>query len=186
MPPENEIRQLVRENLLRFNEAIASKSFDAFYDSVSTHWQEQLTKGQLQRAFQPFMDQNISIANIANATPGRNRAIGSEGHNGTLVYLLESLVALGKSEERWKTQEAERSAAAHKEWEHQSARLLSQEAEKSRRLDATLAAEQERSKKLETALAQMNSRKVKMGHPATQITNFAKMLGAAPDLPWYD
>ncbi|MDR3402112.1 MAG: hypothetical protein P4L99_06395 [Chthoniobacter sp.] len=81
MPPENEIRQLVRENLLHFNEAIASKSFDAFYDSVSAHWQEQLTKGQLQRAFQPFIDRNISIANIANATPVFDEppAVNSEG-----------------------------------------------------------------------------------------------------------
>jgi len=69
MPPENEIRQLVRENLLRFNEAIESKSFDAFYEAVSVHWQDQLTKGQLQRAFQPFIDQKISIAGIANANP---------------------------------------------------------------------------------------------------------------------
>jgi len=81
MPPENEIRQLVRENLLHFNEAIMSKSFDAFYDSVSAHWQEQLTKGQLQRAFQPFIDRNISIANIANATPvfDEPSAVNSEG-----------------------------------------------------------------------------------------------------------
>jgi len=53
VPPENEIRQLVRDNLLRFDEAIKSQSFDAFYESIAVHWQDQLTKGQLQRAFQP-------------------------------------------------------------------------------------------------------------------------------------
>jgi hypothetical protein len=81
MPPENEIRQLVRDNLLRFNEAIASRSFDAFYDSVATHWQDQLTKGQLQRAFQPFIDQKINLGGVANATPifDEAPAISSEG-----------------------------------------------------------------------------------------------------------
>lgn len=81
MPPENEIRQLVRENLLRFNEAIASQSFDSFYDSVATHWQDQLTKGQLQRAFQPFVDQKINLGGIANANPVFDEApaINSEG-----------------------------------------------------------------------------------------------------------
>jgi hypothetical protein len=81
MPPENDIRQLVRANLLRFNEAIESQSFDAFYDSVATHWQDQLTKGQLQRAFQPFIDQKMNVASIANANPVFDEppAINSEG-----------------------------------------------------------------------------------------------------------
>lgn len=81
MPPENEIRQLVRENLLRFNEAIASQSFDAFYESVAVHWQDQLTKGQLQRAFQPFIDKKINLAAIGQANPVFDTApsVNSEG-----------------------------------------------------------------------------------------------------------
>jgi hypothetical protein len=81
MPAENEIGQLVRDNLLRFNEAIGSESFDAFYDSVSTHWQDQLTKGQLQRAFQPFIDQKINISQVKTATPifDTPPAVNSEG-----------------------------------------------------------------------------------------------------------
>ena len=67
-------------------------------------------------------------------------------------HQAESLVALSKAEERWKTQEAERSAAARDEWQQQSARLLSHEADKSRRLEATLVAEADKSKKLEVAL----------------------------------
>jgi len=50
VPPEEEVRMLIRDSLLRFNEAIASRSFDAFYDFVARKWQDQLTKGQLQRA----------------------------------------------------------------------------------------------------------------------------------------
>jgi hypothetical protein len=69
MPPEADVRKLVRENLLSFNEAIASKSFDAFYDSVSTKWQDQLTKGQLQRAFQPFIDKKIDISGVGHVEP---------------------------------------------------------------------------------------------------------------------
>jgi hypothetical protein len=63
-PPENEVRQIVEDSLLRFNEAIAQKSFDNFYDSVSRKWQDQLTKGQLQRAFQPFVDKKVNIGGI--------------------------------------------------------------------------------------------------------------------------
>lgn len=63
-PPEKEIRRLVRDNLLMFHDAIAAKSFDAFYDSVSRRWQDQLTKGQLQRAFQPFIEKQVSIDGI--------------------------------------------------------------------------------------------------------------------------
>jgi hypothetical protein len=80
-PPEKEVRGLLRENLLNFNEAIAARSFDAFYDSVSRKWQDQLTKGQLQRAFQPFIDKQVSIGGIReqeaifDAAP----AVNSEG-----------------------------------------------------------------------------------------------------------
>jgi hypothetical protein len=81
MPPETEIRQLIRENLVRFNDAIATKSFDSFYDSVSTKWQDQLTKGQLQRAFQPFIDKKIDISGVTQIDPVFDTAptVNSEG-----------------------------------------------------------------------------------------------------------
>jgi hypothetical protein len=81
VPPENEIRQLVHDNLMRFDEAIKSQSFDAFYDSIAVHWQDQLTKGQLQRAFQPFIDQKVSLAGISQANPVFDvpPAVNSEG-----------------------------------------------------------------------------------------------------------
>lgn len=75
VPPELELRQLVRDNLLRFNEAITSKSFDAFYDSVSRKWQDQLTKGQLQRAFQPFIDKQIDLSGIQKVEPIWNSSV---------------------------------------------------------------------------------------------------------------
>jgi hypothetical protein len=80
-PPEEEVRMLVRDNLLRFNNAIATESFDEFYDSVSRKWQEQLTKGQLQRAFQPFIDKKVSIAAVGETEAVLDAApsVNSEG-----------------------------------------------------------------------------------------------------------
>lgn len=76
-PPLNEIRQLVRDSLLHFNAAIAAKSFDSFYDYVSLAWQTgsltngeyQLTKGQLQRAFQPFIDHKVDLSEVGKLDP---------------------------------------------------------------------------------------------------------------------
>ncbi len=65
VPPEADLRNLV-ENLRRFNKAIASKSFDVI---LSLKWQDQLTKGQLQRAFQPFIDKHVDLAVIEKADP---------------------------------------------------------------------------------------------------------------------
>jgi hypothetical protein len=91
-PPEAELRQLVRDNLLRFNDAIATKSFDAFYDSVSVAWQtgkltqgqNQLTKGQLQRAFQSFIDQQVNISAIQKVEPVWDAPV-SVGTDGLLI-----------------------------------------------------------------------------------------------------
>ena len=69
MPDEQTIRQLALETLLKFNDAIARNSFDQFYENVSRAWQAQLTIGQLQRAFQPFVDKKVNIAHIADAEP---------------------------------------------------------------------------------------------------------------------
>ena len=64
----------------------------------------------------------------------------------------ESLIALGKAQEQWKGQEAERATAARNEWQQQSDCILSQEADKHRRLESSLAAESDKSRKLEAAL----------------------------------
>lgn len=96
-PPENEVRQLVEDNLLRFNEAIAQKSFDTFYDSVSRKWRDQLTKGQLQRAFQPFIDKKVNISAIRGmqAVLDSEPVVNSEGlllvsgHYPTLPYRVQ-------------------------------------------------------------------------------------------------
>ncbi len=89
VPPEAELRQLVRGTLLSFNEAITTNSFDAFYDSVSVAWQTgkftqgqgQLTKGQLQREFQPFVEKKVDISSIKSVEPVWTApvAVGTDG-----------------------------------------------------------------------------------------------------------
>ncbi len=84
VPPEEDLRQLVRDSLLQFNDAITTKSFDAFYDSVSVKWQEQLTKGQLQRAFQSFIDKQVNLAGIQKVEPVWSAPV-TVGTDGLLV-----------------------------------------------------------------------------------------------------
>lgn len=64
VPSPKAAQKLARESLLLFNTAVQKRSFSEFYASVSLAWQEQLTVGQLKRAFQPFMDANVDISAI--------------------------------------------------------------------------------------------------------------------------
>jgi hypothetical protein len=66
MPDDEAQRRLVRETLLSFNDAVQQQSFSDFYEGVSKAWRAQLTKGQLQRAFQPFLDKKVDISGIKN------------------------------------------------------------------------------------------------------------------------
>lgn len=64
VPDDKEVRALIGETLLLFNDAIQQKSFAEFYERVSLAWQKQLTQGQLQRAFQPFIDKEVDLGGI--------------------------------------------------------------------------------------------------------------------------
>lgn len=81
MPPEAAIKALATESLLQFNDAIQKQSFREFYETTSRAWQGQLTLGQLSRAFQPFIDSQVNIANIAGTEPVLDPppSINSEG-----------------------------------------------------------------------------------------------------------
>ena len=63
-PDEKEVRRLVRDNLLAFDQAVANGSFREFYEAVSDKWKEQLTEGQLERAFKPFVEKQFRVAAI--------------------------------------------------------------------------------------------------------------------------
>ena len=69
MPETQEVNKLIETHLMMFDAAIQEKSFDNFYDRVSRAWQAQLTKGQLTREFQPFIDKKISLAGIRGMEP---------------------------------------------------------------------------------------------------------------------
>lgn len=69
MPTPKELEALVRESLMLFNSAIAERNFANFYSKVSGAWQNQLTEGQLKRAFQPFIDSNVDIHEIQDLQP---------------------------------------------------------------------------------------------------------------------
>ena len=69
MPEEKAIKTMTNDTLLLFNDAIKQKSFSDFYTKVAVSWQRQLTEGQLQRAFQPFIDRNVDISQIATLEP---------------------------------------------------------------------------------------------------------------------
>lgn len=64
MPAEAEIRRMIEESLLLFNKSVLAGSFDEFYENVSKAWQDQLTKGQIKRAFQGFVDKEVDISYI--------------------------------------------------------------------------------------------------------------------------
>lgn len=69
MPDEQAVKQLVRETLGLFNTAVTGKSFTEFYGNVSTAWQSQLTERQLERAFQPFIDQGVNLSGALKLEP---------------------------------------------------------------------------------------------------------------------
>jgi hypothetical protein len=92
-PDEAAVKALVLDALLRFNAAVQEKSFLEFFEKTSLAWQDQLVTGEvlpgtprtmrkaltevqkeigaskLQRAFQPFIDQQINLAAIKDIEP---------------------------------------------------------------------------------------------------------------------
>lgn len=64
MPDEKALQELARETLLLFSDAIRQKSFADFYSKVAVSWQRQLTEGQLQRAFQPFIEREVDLSGV--------------------------------------------------------------------------------------------------------------------------
>ena len=81
IPDEATVQRMIQQTLAMFNDAVQQKSFNNFYQNISTSWQSQLTERQLQRAFQPFMDQEINIGGALNLKPVLDTApqISTEG-----------------------------------------------------------------------------------------------------------
>jgi hypothetical protein len=92
-PDEAAVKALVVDSLLRFNAAVQEKSFVEFFEKCSLAWQDQLVTGEvlpgtprtmkkaltdvqkeigaskLQRAFQPFIDQQIDLSAVKAVEP---------------------------------------------------------------------------------------------------------------------
>lgn len=110
VPADKEVRSLISETLLNFNDAIRQKSFADFYERVSTAWQKQLTQGQLQRAFQPFIDKEVDLSNIRglDAVIDPPPTINTEGlllingHYSTQPYQVHFALKFVYELPRWK------------------------------------------------------------------------------------
>lgn len=81
LPDEKEIRELVLRTLASFDQAVQQKSFADFYRDTATAWQKQLTVGQLERAFAPFIKAGVRIGGLRDAELQLDGppAINSEG-----------------------------------------------------------------------------------------------------------
>ena len=69
VPPPNELRQLLVESLLAFNQAVAAKDFTAFHASISALWQQQITPAKMKETFQPYIDKRIDLSNVVRVDP---------------------------------------------------------------------------------------------------------------------
>ena len=67
LPDEKEIKQMILRTLAQFDDAVTQKSFAEFYRDVSVAWQKQLTVGQLERAFQPFISAGVRFGGLKEA-----------------------------------------------------------------------------------------------------------------------
>jgi hypothetical protein len=63
-PADAELRKLVRQTLLDFNEAVQAKDFAAFHARASTPLRQQITPDKLREAFQAFIDRKVNIAPV--------------------------------------------------------------------------------------------------------------------------
>ena len=91
-PNEQVVRDLIRDSLLRFSDAVKQKDFTEFFEKCSLAWQDQLVTGEvspnpgtmrrvlterqkeigagrLQHAFQPFIEKEVSLDNIRDKEP---------------------------------------------------------------------------------------------------------------------
>lgn len=70
VPPEKELKTLVRDSLLAFNDAVQEKNFAGFYKhELATAFRDQMSLEKFNTAFQPFLEKGYDISNIKNSDP---------------------------------------------------------------------------------------------------------------------
>ena len=82
VPPEKELKVLVRDSLLAFNDAVQEKNFAAFHkQELATLFRDQMPLEKFTTAFQSFFDKGYDIADIKKSEPvfDEPAAIDSDG-----------------------------------------------------------------------------------------------------------
>ena len=68
-PAEAELKRLVLQTLLDFNEAVQAKDFATFHAKASTPLRQQITPDKLKEAFRAFIDRKVNIAAVKEVEP---------------------------------------------------------------------------------------------------------------------
>jgi hypothetical protein len=92
VPADAEVRGLVRQTLLDFNQAVRAKDFKNLHAGISELWKEDISPQGLQQVFQTFIDNGVDIGGVADAVavfdaPPRcdeNSRLVLEGHYPTM------------------------------------------------------------------------------------------------------
>jgi hypothetical protein len=82
VPPEKELKTLVRDSLLAFNDAVQEKSFAGFHKhELATPFRDQMPVEKFTTVFQSFFDKGYDIADIKKSEPvfDEPAAIDSDG-----------------------------------------------------------------------------------------------------------
>jgi hypothetical protein len=70
VPPDRELKTLVRDSLLAFNDAVQEKNFAGFYKhEMAAMFRGQMSLEKFSAAFQPFLEKSFDISNIAKSEP---------------------------------------------------------------------------------------------------------------------
>jgi hypothetical protein len=87
LPSQKALKQMSKNTLQLWNQAVQTKDFTAFYSSAATEWKRKSSPKTMRRAFQKFIDKKINIQSIQRLEPVFTTApsIGSvKGHKGVL------------------------------------------------------------------------------------------------------
>jgi hypothetical protein len=69
-PPDKELKTMVRDSLLAFNEAVQDKNFAGFYKhELATIFRDQMPLEKFSTVFKEFLDKGYDISNIAKSEP---------------------------------------------------------------------------------------------------------------------
>jgi hypothetical protein len=69
VPPDTELKKLVKGTLLDFNTAVRVQSFEAFHGTGSAALQQTESAAALRKSFQGFIDRKVDIGGIKNLDP---------------------------------------------------------------------------------------------------------------------